>query len=81
MEPHEIDAYVPAEMARRVEKAGITKGNLDFFSAFTLSMMAGIFISLGAVFFTFVIHDSAWSEGWTKLLGGLVFSSFMRGSP
>jgi formate/nitrite transporter len=74
MEHIDVDAYVPAQMAVRVEKAGVAKANLDFFSAFTLSMMAGVFISLGAVFFTFVIHDSTLSSGLTKLIGGLVFS-------
>ena len=43
----DIDAYVPAQMARRVEKAGIAKSNRDFFSTLTLSMMAGVFIGLG----------------------------------
>ncbi len=70
----DINAYVPAQMAARVEKAGITKGNLDFFSTFTQAMMAGTFISYGAVFFTYVIHDSTLSAGLTKLIGGLVFS-------
>jgi formate/nitrite transporter len=74
MEHFDIDAYVPAQMAARVERAGITKGNLDFFSAFTLAGLAGAFISLGAVFYTFVIHDSNLSMGLTKLIGGLVFS-------
>ena len=74
MEQVGIDAYVPAQMAERVEKAGIIKGNRDFFSTFTLAMMAGVFIALGAVFFTFVIHDSGLSVGLTKLIGGFVFS-------
>ena len=74
MEKFDIDAYTPSQMAARLEKAGVAKGNLDFFSAFTLSMMAGVFISLGAVFYTFVIHDSTLSVGLTKLVGGLVFS-------
>jgi formate/nitrite transporter len=74
MEHFDIDAYTPAEMAVRVENAGVKKGNLDFFSTFTLSMMAGIFIGLGAAFFTYVIHDSTSSVGFTKLVGGLVFS-------
>ena len=69
-----IDAYVPAQMAVRVEKAGIDKGNRDFFSTFTLAVMAGVFIALGAVFFTYVIHDSTLSVGLTKLIGGFVFS-------
>jgi formate/nitrite transporter len=74
MEQYDIDAYVPAQMAERVEKAGIAKGNRDFFSTFTLAMMAGSFIGLGAVFFTYVIHDSTLSVGLTKLIGGFVFS-------
>jgi formate/nitrite transporter len=74
MEQFDIDAYVPAQMAARVEKAGIAKGNLDFFSTFTLAVMAGVFIALGAAFFTYVIHDSNLSGGLTKLIGGLVFS-------
>ena len=36
----EIDAYTPAQMAARVEKAGIIKGNLDFLSTFILAVMA-----------------------------------------
>jgi formate transporter len=74
MEHYDIDAYTPAQMAVRVEKAGIAKSNRDFFSTFTLAMMAGVFIGLGAAFFTFVIHDSMMSVGLTKLIGGLVFS-------
>lgn len=70
---HDFDAYTPVQMAARVEKVGITKGNLDFFSAFTLAVLAGAFIGFGAVFFTYVIHDSQLTAGWTKLIGGLVF--------
>jgi formate transporter len=74
MEPYDIDAYVPPQMAVRVEKAGIAKSNRDFFSTFTLAMMAGVFIGLGAVFYTHVTHDSTLSLGLTKLIGGFVFS-------
>lgn len=74
MDQVDIDAYTPAQMAARVEKAGIVKGNRDTFSTFSLAVMAGVFIALGAVFFTFVIHDSELSNGFTKLIGGFVFS-------
>lgn len=74
MEHFDIDAYTPAQMADRVEKAGIAKSNRDLFSTLTLAAMAGVFIALGAVFFTFVIHDSVLSSGLTKLIGGFVFS-------
>ncbi len=73
MKNFDIDAYTPAQMAARVEKAGIVKGNLDFLSMFTLSIMAGAFIAFGAILYTYVIHDSSLSLGLTKLLGGLVF--------
>jgi formate/nitrite transporter len=73
MKDVEINAYSPAQMAARVEKAGITKGNLDILSTFTLAVLAGAFIAFGAALFTFVIHDSTLSAGLTKLIGGLVF--------
>jgi formate/nitrite transporter len=73
MNAFDIDAYSPAQMAARVEKAGITKGNMDGLSTLLLAMLAGAFISLGAVFYTFVIHDSALSLGLTRLVGGFVF--------
>jgi formate transporter len=73
MEDYGIDAYTPAQMAARVEKAGIVKGNLDFLSMFTLSVLAGAFIAFGAVLYTYVIHDSSLSMGLTKLIGGVVF--------
>jgi len=73
MESFEIDAYAPAQMAARVEKAGIIKGNLDVLSTFTLAVLAGAFIAFGAVLYTYVIHDSQLSIGLTKLIGGLVF--------
>ena len=70
MENFDIDAYTPAQMAARVEKAGIVKGNLDFLSMFILSIVAGAFIAFGAILYTYVIHDSSLSLGLTKLLGG-----------
>ena len=73
MKNFDIDAYTPAQMAARVEKAGIVKGNLDFLSMLTLSIVAGAFIAFGAILYTYVIHDSSLSLGLTKLLGGLVF--------
>ena len=73
MNTFDIDAYSPAQMALRVEKAGITKGNLDTLSTLVLAMLAGAFIAFGAVLYTFVVHDAAMSAGLTKLIGGLVF--------
>ncbi len=73
MNNFDIDAYTPAQMAARVEKAGIGKANLDALTMFALAMLAGAFIALGAIFYTFVVHDSSLSLGLTQLLGGLAF--------
>lgn len=73
MEHFDIDAYTPKEMAARVEKAGIGKVRLDALSMFALAALAGAFIALGAVLYTFVVHNSSLSLGLTQLIGGLVF--------
>ena len=73
MDHFDINAYTPAEMAKRVETSGIAKANLDALSMFVLAMLAGAFIALGAMFYTFVVHNSTLSLGLSQLLGGLVF--------
>ena len=47
-----IDALMPAEMAERAETVGVKKAGLDFWTMFLLSVLAGAFIALGAVFST-----------------------------
>ncbi len=69
-----VDAFPPPEMAERAENVGVKKANLDFWSMFTLAVLAGAFIGLGAEFCTLVITDSGLGFGLNKLLGGLVFS-------
>lgn len=73
MEHFDINAYTPAQMAACAEKAGTVKGKLDLLSMFILAILAGAFIAFGAVWCTYVVHDSTLSVGITKLLGGLVF--------
>lgn len=53
---------------------GVTKARLDFWSMLALGILAGAFISFGAVFYILVVHDSILSFGLTQLIGGLVFS-------
>lgn len=69
-----VDAYTPAEMARRVETAGVTKGRLDTPALFMLAVLAGAFIALGANFSTIVFTDNGVAYGLSRLLGGLAFS-------
>jgi formate/nitrite transporter len=69
-----VDAYTPKEIAARIEKAGISKSLGDPVRVLALSILAGAFIALGAVFFTVVTYDSSHiAAGLMRLLGGLVF--------
>jgi formate/nitrite transporter len=70
-----IDALLPAEMARRAEFLGVRKAETPLFTLFTLAILAGAFIALGAVFSTTVATGTTGSLpfGVTKLLVGFVF--------
>jgi formate transporter len=82
-----IDALLPAEMATRAEYLGVRKAEMPALKMFTLSILAGAFISLGAVFATTVSAGSmavtlpdgtaAFSTGLpygiVRVLAGLVF--------
>jgi formate/nitrite transporter len=70
-----IDAFIPAEMAERAEQIGVKKANLPSGTMFLLAVLAGAFISLGAVFSTTVTAGTAAALpfGVVKLLGGVAF--------
>jgi len=69
-----IDALLPAEMATRAEYVGVRKAEAPAWTMFTLAVMAGAFIALGAVFATnTAAGSSALPFGLAKLLTGLVF--------
>ncbi len=68
------DAYSPAEIAARVESVGVAKARADLFSVLLLSVLAGAFVSLGAIFFLVVVSGSELGFGVTRMLGGLAFS-------
>ena len=67
------DAYQPREIARRVEALGVVKARADALTILVLAVLAGAFISLGALFFTIVVTGSNLGFGVTRLLGGLSF--------
>jgi len=69
-----VDAWSPAEIAQRIESLGVKKARADALSVLTLAVLAGAFISLGALFFTVVVTDSTLGFGATRMLGGLAFS-------
>jgi formate transporter len=82
-----FDAILPPSMAARAEEAGIKRVRTDFVTIFVLSMLAGAFISFGAIFATTVsagsvavssgdghlISSAALPFGIGRLLVGLVF--------
>lgn len=70
-----IDALLPQEMAIRAEYIGVRKAEASFWTMFTLSVLAGAFIGLGAMFATTVAAGTAGilPYGVAKLLTGLVF--------
>ena len=74
MMQHLVDAYAPAEMAKRVVKVGVAKGNLPAPDSLILAVLAGAFIGLGAAFATLATTNPELGFGPTKLLGGVTFS-------
>ena len=69
-----VDAYAPAEIARRVSDAGQVKAALAADRLVMLSILAGVFIGLGAALFTVVMTGSTLGFGLTRWVGGLAFS-------
>jgi formate/nitrite transporter len=70
-----IDALIPAEIAKKAEAIGVRKAEAPFWTLFTLAVLAGAFIALGAIFATTVAAglSGAVPFGITRLLVGLVF--------
>lgn len=74
MDHFSVDAYTPDQIAKRIEKAGISKSDNDPIKVLALAVLAGAFIAFGAVFFTLVTHDSsAMATSLLRVVGGLVF--------
>lgn len=68
-----LDAYQPEQIARRVASMGVAKAEAKALTAIVLAVLAGAFMSLGALFFTVIITDSNLGFGVTRLLGGVGF--------
>jgi formate/nitrite transporter len=70
---HTTDAHSPREIAHSVESLGVAKARTDAVTLLVLAVLAGAFISLGALLFTVVVTGSDLGFGLTKLVGGLSF--------
>ena len=69
-----IDSLMPQEMAEKAQAIGVRKAALDFMPLLGLSILAGAFIGLGAMFATTVYAgSSALPYGVARLLLGLAF--------
>lgn len=71
---HLLDAYAPAEIARRVLDVGVAKARLPVPDTLVLAVLAGAFIALGGVFATVAMTSTGLGFGPTRLIGGVAFS-------
>lgn len=69
-----FDAFAPREIAARVEAVGVAKAKLPLLPLLMLSVLAGAFVGLGAMFFVLVRSDPMLGFAARQLLGGVVFS-------
>jgi len=73
--PGAADAPLPPAMAAKASDLGVAKAELDATRTFVLAVLAGAFISLGAMFATVATADSGnLPFGVTRVIGGVVFS-------
>jgi formate transporter len=83
-----IDTIMPPTMAARAEESGVRRASMDLLTVLVLSVMAGAFISFGAIFATTVsagtipiiasdgatVLSAGLPYGLTRLLTGVAFS-------
>jgi formate transporter len=69
-----LGARPPREIARAVESLGVTKARLHGVPLMALSVLAGAFISLGALLYVLVTTDPRLGFGLARLVGGLAFA-------
>ena len=72
-----FDAYAPAEVAVRVRDIGVAKARAPLSTLLALALLAGAFISLGALFYAVTMTNAPGgpvSFGLSRLAGGMAFS-------
>jgi formate transporter len=83
-----IDTIMPSDMAARAEESGVRRASMDLVTMLVLSVLAGAFISFGAIFATTVgagtipiiatdggtVFSTGLPYGLARLLTGVVFS-------
>ena len=69
-----FDVFSPEEIAARVDTIGVAKTRLPLLSLLMLSILAGAFIGLGALYFVIVRSDPSLGFAAKQILGGVVFA-------
>ena len=72
------EALTPAQITQKAEDLGVTKTEMSFGRSFALSIMAGAFIAMGAMFFSLVVGDPALPFAIQRVLGGFLFCLGLR---
>lgn len=67
------EALTPAQITQKAEDLGVTKTEMSFGRSFALSIMAGAFIAMGAMFFSLVVGDPALPFAIQRVLSGFLF--------
>lgn len=67
------EALSPAEIEAKAEALGVTKTNMSFKQSFVLSIMAGAFIAMGAMFFCLVVGDPDLPFAVQRVFGASLF--------
>jgi formate/nitrite transporter len=69
-----FDAFSSSEIAAKVQTIGVAKARLPVLSMLMLSILAGAFVGLGALYFVIVKSDPSLGFAARQALGGLAFS-------
>ena len=69
-----LDAYAPAEVARRVDEVGVAKARLALLPLAMLGVLAGAFIGLGSMLSVIVKADAGLGFAASQFAAGGVFS-------
>ncbi len=67
-------AMTPASIELKAERVAATKAGTDAAAAFSLAILAGLFVAMGATFMLVVKCDSSLPFAATQLLGGFAFT-------
>lgn len=71
---NELNFFAPAQVAQKFCEVGVGKCRLPLKKMFLLAILAGVFIAFGGQLFLLVSSDSTMGFGFTRFLGGSVFT-------